>query len=178
MTTTTAPPVREETLAEIRELEKEIAEAERKHNIHKGHAKEYKAEFDSLVGQLRDKCRSLSDPMPLYETNGHAEADGWRTIPIDEALPDLPAAVRQRLTEAELPTVGSIADYTAAEKRLTDLPGIGKAKAELIEKSLERFWEKRKESENAAERADGNANRDRRWEEAEENGESDGPDAA
>src|SRR5579859_7410919 len=82
MTTTTAPPVREETLAEIRELEKEIAEAERKHNIHKGHAKEYKAEFDSLVGQLRDKCRSLSDPMPLYETNGHAEADGWRTIPI------------------------------------------------------------------------------------------------
>lgn len=143
------PEIRKETLAEIRKIEKDIAEAEVRYEEHKDEAKAWKAHFDNRVAKLRDKCRSLSEPLPLFESNGQATLDGWRDITIEEALPGIPPALLKRLIDSELSTVGAMADYTAAEKRFSDLKGIGDAKAEAIEKALEQFWERRKEADDS-----------------------------
>lgn len=48
------------------------------------------------------------------------------------------------LLEGKLDTVGMLADYTSANKDLTDLPGIGPGKAEKITKTLIEFWKQNK----------------------------------
>ena len=42
---------------------------------------------------------------------------------------------------AGIDTVGQLADYSASEKRLTDVAGIGPGKAQAIEDRLLEFWQ-------------------------------------
>ena len=79
--------------------------------------------------------------MPPPSTNGngkvHQIAD-WQLYSL-AAMTDIPAAVRQALADANLNTMGELAEYTK-RNRLTDIPGVGPAKAEKIEDALEKFW--------------------------------------
>lgn len=55
----------------------------------------------------------------------------------------LPTGVVIRLGEAGLQTVGDLAAYTENGGNLTEIAGIGAAKAQEIEDALMRFWERR-----------------------------------
>jgi len=67
------------------------------------------------------------------------KADGpWREVPLVDLFS---GAILKSLHQAGLKTVGQLADYTAADKRLTDIQGIGPGKAQQIEDRLTQFWE-------------------------------------
>lgn len=96
---------------------------------------------------------SLSEELPLFDkpaapapANEPADVapaeDDWRSFPVTD-LPELSTGISAKLVEAGLATIGALADWTAAGNRLHDVPGIGAAKAERIEASLEAFWQAR-----------------------------------
>lgn len=69
---------------------------------------------------------------------GTLKAEGpWRDVPLENLFS---GALLKSLKAGGLETVGALADYTASEKRLTDLPGVGPGKAEQIEDRMEQFW--------------------------------------
>jgi len=73
------------------------------------------------------------------EPPGTLKAQGpWRAIRLERLFT---GAVLKALLETGLGTLGELADYTASERRLTDIAGIGQAKAELIEQRMAQFWE-------------------------------------
>jgi hypothetical protein len=78
-------------------------------------------------------------PPPSTNGNGkvHQIAD-WQLYSL-QLMTDIPAAIRNSLHEANLNTLGELAEYTK-RNRLTDIPGVGPAKAEKIEDALEKFW--------------------------------------
>ena len=70
--------------------------------------------------------------------------EDWRGVSVAEL--GLPVTLSDKLIEANLLTIGAISDYlkptgTGYCAKLTDIAGIGAAKAEMIEKALEKFWE-------------------------------------
>lgn len=67
--------------------------------------------------------------------------ESWRETSIDEL--NLPGKLPEYLREAGIETVGHLADYTGSGKWLTDIPHVGKAKAEEIENAMDAFWAKR-----------------------------------
>lgn len=75
----------------------------------------------------------VSDPAPSPEP--------WRAVPTaDLGRFDLSPKIVEKLTEAGLSTIGQLADWSASEKRLTDIPGVGASTATKIEEALDRFW--------------------------------------
>lgn len=75
--------------------------------------------------------------LPLY---GDGEDESWRSAPISDL--GLTGKLPESLEDAGIRTIGDLADYTAAGKLLTDISGIGRGKAEKIEKACEEFWER------------------------------------
>lgn len=59
-----------------------------------------------------------------------AASEAWRSTPLIEVLSG--KALLETLAQAGLETMGQLCDYTASDKRLTDLPGIGPEKAAAI----------------------------------------------
>lgn len=124
--------------------------------IAKDKKKVYEAEVESLLSYIN----GLSQQYPLFDRQqpaGEPAADGpdaaappapeesWRDVPISDLGPlGIPDGLLEALVEQGLHTIGLLADYTASDKRLTDLKGVGPAKAEKIEHALERFWAARK----------------------------------
>lgn len=77
---------------------------------------------------------------------GTLKSDGpWRKYPIDDL--QLAPSVAKALAKAGIKTVGDLADYTAADKRLTDLDGIGPGKAATIENRMLDFWKDNPDAE-------------------------------
>lgn len=71
---------------------------------------------------------------------GTLKAEGpWRHTNLD-LLFDPAKTIRKALAEANINTVGQLADYTATDKRLTDITGIGPGKAEEIEERMVQFF--------------------------------------
>lgn len=71
---------------------------------------------------------------------GSLKADGpWRNEPLDNLF-DPSKATRKALAAAGIDTVGQLADYTASERRLTDIDGIGPGKEQEIEDRMMCFW--------------------------------------
>lgn len=68
--------------------------------------------------------------------------ESWRDVEVGELK--IPTGIVDKLIEAELETVGKLANWTASWKLLTDIGGIGQAKAEKIEQALVEFWAGRK----------------------------------
>lgn len=62
----------------------------------------------------------------------------WKEAPLADLFD---GAMLKSLNKAGLKTVGDLAAWSASDKRLIDIPGIGGAKAEQIEETMERFWE-------------------------------------
>ena len=75
-------------------------------------------------------------------------AGPWRDVELS-ALFDPEKSLYKHLAKAGLLTVGQLADYTASDKRLTDIPGIGAAGEELIGKRTTQFWAAYEEPEPA-----------------------------
>lgn len=73
------------------------------------------------------------------EAPGTLKAEGpWADYPLDKLFK---GAIRKSLAAAGLNTVGDLSNYTASERRLTDIDGIGPGKAEQIENRMMQFWE-------------------------------------
>lgn len=69
---------------------------------------------------------------------GTLKAEGpWRDFPLDKLFK---GAIREALWEAGIHTVGELSNYTATDKRLTDISGIGPGKATQIEDRMLGFW--------------------------------------
>lgn len=73
------------------------------------------------------------------QTPGTLKATGpWRDVQLDTLFH---GALLKSLKKAGLATVGALADFTASDKRLTDLDGIGEGKAAQIEEVMLAFWQ-------------------------------------
>lgn len=92
----------------------------------------------SEVGEIPEPEKAeknAADAVP-----GTLKAEGpWRNHPLDELF-DPKKAVRKALAKAGINTVGELADYSASEKRLTDIDDIGPGKAQEIEDVMLEFW--------------------------------------
>src|SRR5690606_23383093 len=67
--------------------------------------------------------------------------ESWREVGIETL--ELGTRITKALTEAELLTIGSMADYSSSGKQLTDIAGIGPAAAETIDERMQQFWSER-----------------------------------
>lgn len=101
---------------------------------------------------------TIPEDAPSHDADGDDDdladtlrgAGPWRDVPMSDLLP-ADGAICKALTKAGLATVGQLHDYTASDKRLTDVPGIGEGKAGTIEERLIEFWEAYDEPESEAE---------------------------
>jgi len=80
-----------------------------------------------------------TQPKPASTTNS-GDGEAWKNVPVDTL--GLPAGIVLALTEADINTLGKIAAYTEAGKRLTDIANIGTAKAEKIENACAEYWKR------------------------------------
>jgi hypothetical protein len=62
----------------------------------------------------------------------------WRNVQLDTLFD---GGILKALKKAGLDTVGALSDFTASDRRLTDIDGIGPGKAGNIEERLMKFWE-------------------------------------
>ncbi|WP_425618087.1 helix-hairpin-helix domain-containing protein [Anatilimnocola sp. NA78] len=99
-------------------------------------------EVAELPDDAVDDAPQLDD-----ETPDTLKAEGpWRMVQLSTLFE---GALLKSLKEAGLTTVGQLSDYTASEKRLTDIPGIGPGKAEKIENRMLEFWEQNPNADQA-----------------------------
>lgn len=147
-----------ETTAEIEYIQRIQAARERVRvaeldmNRTKAAAKQARNAWEEAVNELNDAIDDGPEYLPLFDGPQKPAADmDWRETPVEElGLPEKTAAI---LREAEIPTIGDIAAH-AEQFDLTDIPGIGPAKAEEIEQALERFWAEHPEYCESAEDAE------------------------
>lgn len=93
----------------------------------------------SLPGQLE---LPISDGGTQNSTVAETD-ESWRLVSIGNLTLDgkkLSSGIIKALQEAELTTLGAIADYTADGNWLDSLDGIGKGKAEDIEDAAAEYW--------------------------------------
>lgn len=101
------------------------------------------AKFSRGSGRLVvNTVNELPDDVPLNEDDdippGTLQSDGpWRNVQLSTLFE---GALLKSLVSAGLTNVGLLSDYTATEKRLTDIDGIGPGKAEAIENTMLAFW--------------------------------------
>jgi hypothetical protein len=126
---------------QVRLREIEVADAKAALKAAEGRLKAMQEDFDKYLDYWIDPGRT----MPLF---GQASDDmDWSGVLVEEL--GLPAPVAKKLQDAELRTLGELAAYSNSGKPLTDINGIGEAKAELVEQALGRFWQKSKASREA-----------------------------
>lgn len=110
---------------------------------------------EAVRGQRRlgfpDEPRQLDAPQS-QDTEPADTDEAWRDTSVESL--GLPETTCELLREAGLNCVGDIADFTSDDHMLTDVPGIGPAKAERIEKALDAFWEKYRSEVEVEEPAD------------------------
>lgn len=150
----------DETLREIREMTAEIEEASADHYRKNESAKAAKKRVESLTADLIAFIRKSNEKLPLFDgkpvppppAEAPAEDQSWREVPIDTLSLEcgLSESIVNKLVEAEITTIGKLADWTKSEKRLTDIAGIGGAKAEAIEGAMDKFWGARPVAETSA----------------------------
>lgn len=134
------------------------------YRVAKDKANEAKKLADASALDLSELISKLtnSEPMPLFDQahrNGLPavpQDDSWRDVPLCDALPSLTTPVLRKLADAELTTLGKLADFTAAERspgrfnQICDVKGIGKETATKIDAALDAFWASRKPAETDA----------------------------
>lgn len=150
-----------ELLGRIRKQESAVALAECEVEDRKESLKAAKERLEEEVTALRRLIRQRDERLPLFDQNleesnavqGDSvivdvrhephpddthDPDAWRAVEIS-AL-DLPDSLVEKLYESEISTIGDLADYQTRGNQLTDLKGIGQAKADKIADALEKFW--------------------------------------
>jgi hypothetical protein len=89
--------------------------------------------------EFRPAQGALPSPAARTVIQSPLDSNAWR----DQVIADLPGlsfGTASKLADQGIKTVGSIADWSNAGKRLTDLDSIGDAKAGEIEEALDSFW--------------------------------------
>lgn len=153
----------QEYINQTRELESRASSIAVEVESLKDDLKSAKQRYDDAVDELRDLIRRGPDAqarLPFPEDDGPRELghvtitkplttntstepdESWKPTPIVE-LESLPQPIKDKLLDAGISTVGELADYTSQGNQLTDIKGIGAAKAEKIEAAMEKFWESR-----------------------------------
>lgn len=162
-----------EDVQEIFDLRRNVAERRAEYIKAKSEAKQAKSEWEEagedlivLIDRIQNPQRELPFGPPGTSPIDHAiemedkARDGkskpapptdesWRKVNIKELK--LGDKIQDNLEDAGLFTIGQIADFTAKDQGLTDIGGIGPAKAQKIEDALTEFW-KRWKPESQAEK--------------------------
>lgn len=87
------------------------------------------------VGDIPEEEKSEKESQ---EAPGTLKSEGpWANYPMSKLFS---GSLLKSLTDVGINTVGQLADYTKADKPLTDLAGIGPGKAEKIENRMLQFW--------------------------------------
>lgn len=95
-------------------------------------------------GEGRLVVKSVSEiPAEVKDTkparSAAVKADGpWRKVPLSDLFH---GAVLKALNDADIETVGALADWRSGGKEYTAIKGIGPEKATQIENGLESFWD-------------------------------------
>lgn len=135
-------PIPASCRAKLKELREKQREQMARVEELKQETKEAKAVLELTNARIGQAIDEIDQP-DLFDQAAADEPDGWQDVPLSEALAGVPASVIEALAEANLTTVGELADWIAADggrHRLTDIKGIGEAKAEQIQQALEAFW--------------------------------------
>lgn len=128
----------------LRALRERQREAQRKVDDWKSELKSARVSLEAWTDAISRYIDSLDQPqLPFGEKPAEAGED-WRSVSLADAIgAAVTISVLECLAEAQLRTVGELADFTC-QSQLTDVAGIGQAKAEQIEQALEAFWAARK----------------------------------
>ncbi len=128
----------EQVLRAIREADAKVGSELAKWESAKAEASIAKKRYELAVDKLRSVIESADQmqlPFPGDEESPSREA--WRDVSVDEL--DIPDALKAKLREAGLATLGEMATY-AITGQLIDIEGVGQASAEKIERALEAYW--------------------------------------
>lgn len=139
----------------LKELREHVKDCQAIVDERKRDLKEAKEDEAAAVAELLRAIDRATETHPLFDQPPAAEA--WREVPLAAAIGEsLPPSVLTALTEAGLQTVGQFADFTS-QHPLTDVAGIGPAKAEKVEQAFEEYWKRQNldaQVEGAAEAGD------------------------
>ena len=140
--------------AAVVELNMEVEQASREWADAKEVAKDAKEAYDASVMRLRAAIKRVNDPqqeLPFPPEDGglHGDDGEWRSVELEEL--GIVGTLAERLIDAGLTTLGAISDYTAADKRLTDIKGIGDGKAEKIQAACADWWSRHPRTDSASE---------------------------
>ena len=103
---------------------------------------------ETKIDEIKELSQQLRQPdMPLFEKERlkkEGKDEAWRTVPIEtlqQYHDGFSDSLVGKLLEYPLKTIGDLADFGKSEfNQLTNIKGIGEAKAEIIEASLEEYW--------------------------------------
>lgn len=97
--------------------------------------------LNGYVNELADIIEDRGGPrLPFPDENAPPPpVEEWRKTTIEDL--GITGALAETLVEAGLKTLGDITDHTKDGKPLTDIQGIGPAKAEKISDLCAKYWE-------------------------------------
>lgn len=127
--------VEHEHYEEIRTLNQEVCEARSAWTIAKDKASGLKKTFDALNYELLQTIRRGPDPQRKLPLDGAANSttspsDAWRSVKVSELT--ISSSTAETLVDNFLSTLGELSDFWKAGNMLTDLVGIGGAKADAV----------------------------------------------
>ncbi len=139
------PSPEHEHLGLIREANAEARELEVEYLSDKESAKNSKKAWETSVSSLCKLIENPPRPLPLFDKKPaptenkkpKSAAEAWRETPVEEIFSP---GVCKIVHKSDIINLGGITDWTARDKQLVDLPGIGKKKAEDMENDLIKFW--------------------------------------
>lgn len=138
------PSEEQEMLKVVQEAEVRCQELEREYTVSKENTSILKKRYDLAVEEMRKLIRQTKEPMPLFDrSNDDGDPDAWRLVTLTAALEGRGVTDNQiaKLHEADLHTLGDVADYTSADRRLEDIDGIGQVISEKIADALTEYWQ-------------------------------------
>lgn len=134
----------EEVPPHIRELSARVREAAGKVSACKDELKELRDAHAAALSALVTATGGDTSAAILTSSADAEPPEDWRTVSLDDRryFPSLTRGIVKSLANSGISTLGPLADWTAAGKYLTDIAGIGQAKAELIEQATADYWAK------------------------------------
>ena len=127
----------QELLGAIQRSEDCVRQAESDLDQAKENVKYLNQVFQRSIADLRKLVRCGIEPSPLFDEPKDENEDPRLEMTVSKL--DLPQIIFKLFGDAKIETISDIAAWTKGNK-LTDIKGIGEAKAEEIEAALERFW--------------------------------------
>ncbi len=127
-------------LSLVREAAAKVRRLEAEHERKKADAASAKKQLEAAQDELTALAERKSEELPLFDgLKSDPEPEAWRAIPVGEL--DLSETNVIALNQADLCTIGNLADYLNSGKKLTDVPKVGEKKAEAIQEALDNFWQ-------------------------------------